>query len=151
MTDRIERQLQLHAPISRVWRAISDKTEFGQWFGVRFPSGHFVAGETVTGNITYPGYEHVVMTIELDRVEPEQFLSYRWHPYAIDPQVDYSGEATTLVSFALDEKDGGTLLTIVESGFDAIPAARRDVAWRMNDSGWAEQIVNIERHVSPSV
>jgi uncharacterized protein YndB with AHSA1/START domain len=147
MTDRIEKQIQLRAPRSRVWRAIADKTEFGAWFGVKFPLGTFAAGEKVSGPITYPGYEHLIMDIEVVQVTTERTLSYRWHPYDIDPAVDLSAEPTTLVTFTLEENDGGTLLTIVESGFDRILANRRDDAFRMNDSGWAEQTVNIQRHV----
>jgi uncharacterized protein YndB with AHSA1/START domain len=145
--DRIEKQILLRAPRSRVWRAIADKTEFGAWFGVTFPPGTFAAGEKVSGNITYPGYEHLTMDIRIVEVTPERTLSYRWHPYDVDPNVDLSAEPTTLVTFTLEEKDGGTLLTIVESGFDRIPAHRRDEAFRMNDGGWAEQTVNIQRHV----
>ncbi len=150
MSDRIEKQVLLRAPRSRVWQAIADKTEFGAWFGVRFPAGTFAAGETVSGNITYPGYEHLVMDVEIVEVSPEQRLSYRWHPYAVDPSVDYSAEPTTLVTFTLEEATGGTLLTIVESGFDRIPLHRRDEAFRMNEGGWAEQTINIERHVTAS-
>jgi uncharacterized protein YndB with AHSA1/START domain len=150
MTDRIEKQITLRAPRSRVWRAIADKEEFGAWFGVRFPAGTFADGETVSGKITYPGYEHLVMDIEIVEVSPERRLAYRWHPYAVDPNVDYSSEPTTLVTFTLDDAERGTRLTIVESGFDQIPLHRRDEAFRMNDSGWSEQIKNIERHVTAS-
>ena len=148
MTDRIEKHVVLRAPRSRVWQALFDKGEFGTWFGVRFPAGTFAAGETVRGNITYPGYEHVVMEIEVVEVVAGQRFAYRWHPYAVDPQVDYSSEPTTLVTFSLEDAVEGTLLTVVESGFDAIPAHRRDEAVRMNDGGWAEQMLNVERHVS---
>lgn len=150
MTNQISKQVELRAPLGRVWRAVSDKTEFGAWFGVRFAPGTFVEGETVSGNITYPGYEHLVMDIEIIEVTPERTLAYRWHPYAIDPKVDYSAEPMTLVTFTLEPTETGTLLTIVESGFDAIPLHRRDDAFRMNDSGWAEQLVNIESHVAAS-
>ena len=149
MADRIEKQILLRAPRSRVWRAISDKAEFGEWFRVKFPPGTFAAGEKVSGQITYPGYEHLVMDIQLVDVEPERRLSYRWHPYAIDSN-DYSGEPTTLVTFTLEEAPEGTLLTIVESGFDQIPLPRRDEAFKMNDSGWTQQTKNIERHVTAS-
>jgi Uncharacterized conserved protein len=150
MTDQIKKQIELRAPQSRVWRALSDKTEFGAWFGVRFPAGIFVEGETVSGSITYPGYEHLVMDIDIIEVTPERTLAYRWHPYAIDPKADYSSEPMTVVTFTLEATASGTLLTIVESGFDRIPLHRRDEAFRMNDSGWAEQLVNIERHVTAS-
>jgi uncharacterized protein YndB with AHSA1/START domain len=148
MSDRIEKEILLHSSPARVWRALSDRSEFGAWFGVRFPAGTFIPGEKVRGNITYPGYEHVVMEIEIVDVEPEKRLSYRWHPYAIDPTVDFSGEEPTLVTFTLEEQEDGTLLKIVESGFDHVPLARRADAFRMNDSGWAEQTKNIERHVA---
>jgi 5'-deoxynucleotidase YfbR-like HD superfamily hydrolase/uncharacterized protein YndB with AHSA1/START domain len=150
MTDTIEKQIVIRAPRSRVWRAISDKTEFGAWFGVKLPPGSFAAGEKVSGNITYPGYEHLVMDMELVDVDPEKQLSYRWHPYAIDPDVDYSSEPATLVTFTLEDRPEGTLLTITESGFDQIPLHRRAEAFRMNESGWAEQLTSIERHVTAS-
>jgi uncharacterized protein YndB with AHSA1/START domain len=150
MSDRIEKQILIRAPRSRVWRAIHDRTEFGTWFRVRLPPGTFAAGETVNGNITHPGYEHLTMSIDVVDVEPEHRLSYRWHPYAIDPNVDYSSEPTTLVTFTLEEAAEGTRLTIVESGFDQIPAHRRDEAFRMNEGGWAAQTKNIEHHVTAS-
>jgi len=148
MSDRIEKHILINAPRPRVWRAIFDKSEFGTWFGVQFPAGTFAAGEKVRGNITNPGYEHLTMDIEVVAVSPERHLSYRWHPYAIDPNVDYSSEPTTIVDFTLEDSNGGTLLTIVESGFDQIPAHRREEAIRMNDGGWAAQTKNIERHVT---
>ena len=150
MTDRIEKQILLRSPRSRVWRAISDKTEFGTWFRVQFPPGTFAAGEKVSGKITYPGYENLTMDIDVVEVTPEQRFSFRWPPYAIEPNVDYSSDPTTLVTFTLEDAPEGTLLTIVESGFDQIPAHRRDEAFRMNEEGWAEQIQNIERHVAAS-
>jgi uncharacterized protein YndB with AHSA1/START domain len=150
MTDRIEKQILIRAPRSRVWRAISDKTEFGTWFGVNFPAGAFVAGKNVTGKITNKGYDHLTMNIEVVEVTPETRLSYRWHPYAIDPNVDYSAEPSTLVTFTLDEVPEGTRLTVVESGFDQIPLHRRAEAFRSNEGGWAAQVKNIERHVTAS-
>ncbi len=146
-TDRIEKKIVLRAPRSRVWRAIADAKEFGTWFGVVLENP-FVAGARVRGKITVPGYEHVTMEITIERIEPERLFTYRWHPYAIEPDVDYSSEQTTLVEFRLDEVPGGTALTVTESGFDQIPAARRAEAFRMNDQGWAGQLKNIERHVS---
>jgi uncharacterized protein YndB with AHSA1/START domain len=146
-TDIIEKKIVLKAPRSRVWRAIADAKEFGIWFGVEL-EGSFATGARVQGRITVPGYEHVTMEITIERIEPERLFSYRWHPYAIDPAVDYSGEPTTLVEFRLEEVAGGTELTVTESGFDRIPAARRAEAFRMNDQGWAEQLKRIERHVS---
>lgn len=147
-TDRIEKQILLKAPRSRVWRALSNAEEFGKWFGVNFAGKQFVAGQSVQGNITYPGYEYLVMDVLVERVEPEHHLSWRWHPAAVDVAVDYSPEPTTLVVFELTEVDSGTLLRVVESGFDQIPAARRDEAFRMNDGGWQEQLTNIEKHVA---
>jgi uncharacterized protein YndB with AHSA1/START domain len=145
-TDRIEKQVLLRAPRSRVWRALTDHQEFGKWFGVIL-AGPIEPGATLTGKITHKGYEDAPFEIVIDRVEPERLFSYRWHPYAHDPKVDYSKEPTTLVTFELKETQGGVLLTVVESGFDAIPPARRAEAYRMNDDGWAQQMKSIERHV----
>jgi uncharacterized protein YndB with AHSA1/START domain len=147
-TDRIERKILLKAPRSRVWRAVSDAAEFGAWFGVDFKGKTFVAGKPVQGKITYPGYEHLVMEVQIERLEPERLLSWRWHPAAIEPTVDYSQEPTTLVVFELAEAQGGTLLTVVESGLDNIPPERRAMAFRLNSSGWDTQIRNIEKHVA---
>jgi len=146
-SDRIEKRLVIRAPRSRVWRAISTAEEFGAWFRVKL-EGAFAEGASIRGRITHPGYEHVTMDMLVERIEPERYFSYRWHPYAIDPAVDYSAEPTTLVEFILEEEDGATALTIVESGFDRIPLARRAEAFRMNGQGWAGQIRNIARHVS---
>lgn len=146
-TDRIEKTIMLHAPRARVWRALTDSEEFGAWFLVKL-DGPFVEGKTVRGKITYPGFEHISMEMLIERIDAQRVFSYRWHPYAIDPNVDYSNEPTTLVEFSLEEVAGGTRLTIVESGFDRIPTARRDEAFRMNEGGWTEQIGNIERHVA---
>lgn len=110
--------------------------------------GEFAEGATIRGSVTHPGFEHVTLEIQVERIDPERYFSYRWHPYAIDPAVDYSAEPTTLVEFVLDESQDGTALTIIESGFDRVPLARRDEAFRMNDRGWSGQIKNIERHVS---
>jgi uncharacterized protein YndB with AHSA1/START domain len=146
-TNRIEKKVILRAPMARVWRAITSAEEFGTWFRVKL-EGAFAPGATVRGKITHPGYEHLTMEMVVDRIEPERYFAYRWHPYAIDPGVDYSSEPMTLVEFLLEEANGGTALTIVESGFDRIPVARRAEAFRMNETGWAEQMKNIERHVS---
>jgi len=146
-TDRITKQVTLKAPRSRVWRAISDSREFGTWFRAALEDP-FVPNTTVRGRITHPGYEHVTMEMLVERIQPEHLFSYRWHPYAVEPGVDYSAEPTTLVEFRLDAVEGGTRLTVVESGFDCLPRARRDEAFRMNDGGWAAQLQNIERHVT---
>ena len=148
-TDRIEKKVQLKAPRSRVWRAIANSKEFGEWFRVKL-DGAFAEGETVRGNILHPGYEHMTMEMMIERIEPERYFSYRWHPYPIDPKVDYSVEPTTLVEFRLEEVKGGTALTIVESGFDRIPLARRAEAYRMDDQGWTGQAKAIEKYVTRS-
>ena len=146
-TDRIEKTVTLRAPRTRVWNAIADATRFGEWFRVKFTSS-FAEGETVRGQILIPEYQHVTMELEIERIEPERYFAYRWHPHAVDPKVDYSQEPTTLVEFTLEDAPGGTRLTIVESGFDRVPAARRAEAFRMNDQGWSEEIANIERYVT---
>jgi uncharacterized protein YndB with AHSA1/START domain len=146
-TDRIEKSIVLRAPRERVWRAIASAEEFGSWFGVKF-DGAFAPGARVAGRITIRGYEGMPMEITVEKIEPEHLFSYRWHPYAIDPKTDYSGEPMTLVEFRLEEAAGGTKLTVVESGFDRIPAARRAEACRMNEQGWTGQIKNIERYVA---
>jgi uncharacterized protein YndB with AHSA1/START domain len=146
-TDRIEKKAVIRAPRSRVWRAISNAQEFGVWFLVKL-DGPFVQGAPIKGQITHPGYEHLTMELQIERIQPESYFAYRWHPYAVDPAIDYDAEPTTLVEFHLEEAGGGTLLTIVETGFDQIPLARRAEALRKNDGGWAGQIRNIERYVS---
>ena len=148
-SDRIEKAVVLRAPRARVWKALTDSKEFGTWFGVRM-NGAFTAGSKVKGQITIKGYEHVTMEIDIVTIEPQTYFAYRWHPYAIDPKVDYSGETPTLVEFRLSDADGGTRLEVVESGFDKLPAARRSEAFRMNDGGWTGQLQNIERHVTTS-
>jgi len=145
--DRIEKQIELKAPIARVWRALTDHREFSKWFQVNLEAP-FVPGQTVRGRITYPGYEHHTMEVVVQKMEPERLFSFTWHPYALDLQKDYSKEPSTLVEFRLEPKGDGTLLTVTESGFSKLPADRRLEAFRMNDDGWAEQMKNIERHVS---
>ncbi len=146
-TDRIHKQILLHAPRARVWRALAEMPEFGGWFGVRLPDGPFVAGARVEGPITYPGYEHVRMRLAVERVEPERLLSFRWHPNSVDPNMDYEHEPTTLVVFELHDAEGGILLTVDESGFDQLPAERRAEAYRGNEGGWEQQLHNIAEHV----
>lgn len=149
-TDRIEKQIELAAPRSRVWRALTDVKEFNAWFGVRL-EGAFEPGATVKGRITIKGYEHVTMEVVVEKVQPETFFSWRWHPYAVDPKADYSKEPATRVEFRLEErKPGTTRLTVVESGFDKLPAARRAEAFRMNEGGWTAQLQNVARHVAAS-
>ena len=146
-TDRIEKKVILRAPRSRVWRAIANADEFGSWFGVKL-EGPFVEGATLRGKITHPGYDHLTMELQVERIEAEHYFAYRWHPYAIDPAVDYSAEPMTLVEFRLEDTEGGVLLTISEAGFDRIPMERRAKAFQMNEHGWAQQTRNIERYVS---
>lgn len=148
-TDRIEKRVVLRAPKARVWRAISDAVEFGAWFGVAL-EGPFVAGAITRGRITHPGYDHLTCEIHAARIDAGRHLAFRWHPYAIDPAVDYSAEPMTLVEFTLDDSGGSTVLTIVESGFDRIPLARRAEAFRMNEGGWTAQVANLEGHVAAS-
>lgn len=145
-SDRIEKQVRLKAPVARVWRALADTKEFGAWFRAEL-QGRFEPGAHVTGRVTYPGYEHLKFDLWVEEVEPEHRLSFRWHPNAVDPNRDYSKEPTTRVTFTLEAVEGGTLLRVVESGFDAIPEADRLTAFRSNDEGWAEQMKNIARHV----
>jgi uncharacterized protein YndB with AHSA1/START domain len=148
VTDRIETRVEVNAPRSRVWRAVSTAKEFETWFGIQL-DGEFTAGATLRGRITIKG-EPLTLDFAVERIEPEHYFSYRWHPYAIDPKVDYSKEPTTLVEFRLDEiaNGTGTAVTIVESGFDRIPLARRAEAYRMNDKGWAGQSKKLAAYVA---
>ncbi|HJU30920.1 MAG TPA: SRPBCC family protein [Hyphomicrobiaceae bacterium] len=146
MSDRIEKTIELNAPVSRVWRALTDYREFGTWFRVDL-DGPFVPGQASRGHITYPGYEHVRWEAVVQKMEPERLFSFTWHPYAVDPKEDYSKEPPTLVEFTLEKTERGTLLRVVESGFDKIPAKRRSEAFRMNEGGWSEQMKNIATHV----
>jgi uncharacterized protein YndB with AHSA1/START domain len=146
-TDRIEKQIFIKAPRQRVWRALTDPKEFGQWFRVNLAKG-FSAGARTTGNVTYEGYEHIEFSVTVEQMVPERLLSWRWVPNAIDPARDYSREPTTLVVFELEEAPGGTLLKVTESGFDKVPSDRRTQAYRGNEQGWGIQVENIARHVS---
>lgn len=145
--DRIEKQIDLKAPRSRVWRALTDYREFGAWFCVKL-EGPFVPGQSARGQLTYPGYEHLIMEVDVVTMTPESYFSFRWHPYAVELNMDYSKEEPTLVEFHLDEMADGTRLRVTESGFDRIPAARRDEAFRMNSGGWEAQVKNIANHVA---
>lgn len=156
--DRIEKTVLLRAPRERVWRAISDAKQFGTWFGVDF-DGPFVAGARLTGRIVPTKVDPEVarmqephagkrFEITVDRIEPVRLFSFRWHPFAVDPNVDYSKEPATLVEFELQEAAGGTKLTITESGFDRIPLARRAQAFTSNEQGWAKQVELIEKYLS---
>ena len=150
MNQRIEKRIELKAPVSRVWRALTDHDEFGQWFGVKLTTA-FAPGRISRGQITYPGYEHVKWEAVVQKMEPERLFSFTWpHPKSLakdDYPQDYSQEPTTLVEFRLEKTANGTLLVLTESGFDHLPADRRLEAFRRNDGGWTEQMNNIETHV----
>jgi len=160
VTDRIEKKILLSAPRARVWKALTDAREFGHWFGVRL-DGPFVAGATVRGVIAPTAVDADVakaqepyagrpFDVTVDRIEPERLFSFRWHPYAIEPGVDYSQEPTTLVVFTLEDAPDGIMLTVTESGFDRIPLARRSEAFTANDGGWAMMVKMIEKHLAQS-
>lgn len=143
----IEKQIELKAPVSRVWRALTDYQQFGEWFRVKV-DGPFEPGKTSTGHMTWPGYEHLKWEIVVQEIEPEQYFAYTWHPYAVDPNVDYSTETPTLVEFHLEPTATGTLLKVTESGFEDVPSARRLEAFEKNSNGWAQQLKNIESYVA---
>jgi uncharacterized protein YndB with AHSA1/START domain len=145
-TDRIEKQILLRAPRTRVWRALTDLEQFQQWFGAKLDAP-FAPGVRSRGHVTEKGWEHVQMEITVERMEPEHTLTYRWLPFAIDPKRDYSREHRTLVEFSLEEVDGGTRLTVVESGLDLVPADRRAEAFKMHEGGWEGQLKNIAKYV----
>lgn len=157
-TDRIEKRILLRAPLDRVWRAISDSKQFGNWFGVEF-DGPFVAGTRITATLvptkadaevvkSQKRYEGLRFEFSIERIEPMRHFSYRWHPNAVDPNLDYSKEPTTLVVFDLEEVTGGTMLTITESGFDRIPLERRAKAFAGNEQGWTAQTKLIEKYLA---
>jgi uncharacterized protein YndB with AHSA1/START domain len=147
-SDRIEKRVFLRAPRSRVWRALTTPAEFGAWFGVRLEQATFRVGGLATGRLTRSGFDHLTLELEIAAMDPEHYFAYRWHPYAVEPDVDYSSEAKTLVEFRLEEAPGGTTLSVIESGFERIPLARRAKALEMNDGGWAIQVQNIAHHVA---
>jgi uncharacterized protein YndB with AHSA1/START domain len=147
VADKIEKEVVLRASPSVVWRALTDSKAFGEWFGCVF-TDPFVPGARLRGRITYPGYEHIPMDITIERMEHERLFSWRWHPHDVDPARDTSNEPTTLVVFELEPVAGGTRLTVVESGFEAVPLEHREKAFRANEGGWAEQMGNIERYVA---
>jgi uncharacterized protein YndB with AHSA1/START domain len=157
-TDRIEKKVRLHAPLERVWHAISDARQFGSWFGVEF-DGPFVAHSPIVATLVpttvdsevaktpqpYRGYR---FEFQVDRIEPMRLFSFRWHPFAVDAGVDYSKEPSTLVEFKLEEISGGVMLTVIESGFDQIPLERRAKAFAANESGWTTQATLIEKYLA---
>lgn len=146
MTDRIEKTIDLAAPIDRVWRALTDHEEFGTWFRVKL-DGPFELGRPSTGHVAYLGYEHLKWNATVVAIDPPRLFAFTWHPYAVDPERDYSGEMPTRVEFRLAPAGAGTRLTVIESGFDALPAARREEALRMNEGGWTLQMENVRGHV----
>jgi uncharacterized protein YndB with AHSA1/START domain len=147
MENKIDKSIELNAPVSRVWRALTDYREFGEWFRVAL-EGPFVVGQPARGRITWPGCEHIVWEAVVQKMETEQLFSFTWHPYSVDPAVDYSAEPPTLVEFRLEPTATGTRLTLTESGFENVPAHRRAQAFRMNEGGWTQQMKNIETHVA---
>jgi len=147
MSDRIEKTIELKAPVSRVWRALTDHREFGEWFRVRI-DGPFKPGQASTGQVTYPGYEYLKWEAVVQKMEPEKLFSFTWHPAAVDARKDYSKEPSTLVEFKLEKIPTGTRLVVTESGFDKIPSERRLEAFRMNEGGWTEQMKNIQNYVA---
>ena len=146
-TDRIEKSIQLRAPKSRVWSALTKTDEFGSWFGVKL-EGEFAPGARVTGKLTYPGLEETTFEVIVEQMDEEHLFSFHWYPIGTDAKTDDSAEYSTLVEFQLEDNSDGTLLTVVESGFDGLPADRRDEAFRRNSQGWAIQMENIQRHVT---
>jgi uncharacterized protein YndB with AHSA1/START domain len=146
-SDRIEKQIQLKAPVSRVWRALTDYREFGAWFRVKLEAP-FELGKEARGQITWPGYEHVTWRAVIQAIDPEQYFAFTWHPYAVDPNIDYSEEVPTLVEFHLEPSPAGTLLRVNEDGFSQIRADRRHEAFLRNDGGWTQQMKNIEEYVA---
>jgi uncharacterized protein YndB with AHSA1/START domain len=146
VNNQVEKRIELKASVSRVWRALTDYREFGEWFHVKL-DGPFVPGEVSSGYITWPGYEHLKWEAVVQKMEPERLFSFTWHPYSVDPKIDYSKETPTLVEFRLEKTATGTLLLLKESGFDKIPSDRLLEAFRRNDGGWTQQMKNIEAYV----
>lgn len=144
--DRIEKVIDINAPVSRVWRALTDSKQFGEWFRVNI-DGPFVAGKRSLGNMLVPGYEHVKWNAVIQTIEPEPLFSYTWHPFCVEADKDYSDETPTLVELTLEPTAAGTRLKVVESGFSKVPAYRRDEAFRSNSGGWVAQLGNIARYV----
>src|SRR5262245_22521999 len=160
VTDRIEKQVLLRAPQARVWKALTDVREFQEWFGVKFDRPFtpgallrgVIVGTTVDAGVAKAQLEHAVVPFEIsvDRVEAERLFSFRWHPFAVDQNVDYSTEPTTLIEFVLEDAPGGTRLIVSESGFDRIPLERRSQAFTSNDEGWSIMVKLIERYLAQS-
>lgn len=146
-SNRIEKHVVLRAPRSRVWRALTTPAEFGAWFGAKL-GGAFEVGAICSGQLTVGGFEHLTLELEIAAIEAEHYFAFRWHPHAVDAEVNYSLERKTLVEFRLADSPEGTALSVVESGFEHVPEARRAKALEMNDGGWAIQMQNIARHVA---
>ncbi len=146
MVDRIEKRIELAAPIERVWRAVTDHREFGTWFKVRLDQP-FALGEMSTGQMTYPGFEHLPWLAKVEAIEEPLYFAFRWPPFYGEIEEDTSGDPWTLVEFRLEPTATGTRLILVESGFDALPEGRRGIAFRSNEGGWQEQIGNVKAHV----
>lgn len=144
--NRIERHIDLKASPARVWKALTDHKEFGQWFGCQF-EGPFVVGKVIPGKLSFPGFEHMQWAIDVKKMEPERAFAFTWHPYPADPSIDYTKEKPTLVEFKLEASGSGTHLVVTESGFEKIPANRRLEAFRMNEEGWIEQLENVAKYV----
>ena len=148
-SDRIERSILIEAPRARVWQVLTDAEQFGRWFGADLKGKTFAVGRRTQGPISIPGFTHVMFDVTVERMEPQHGFAWRWHPYAVDPKVDYDSEEPTLVTWTLqDAPGGGTLVTTVESGFDKVPPHRRMEAFRMNNRGWDAQLENIRRHAT---
>jgi uncharacterized protein YndB with AHSA1/START domain len=145
--DRIEKSIEIHAPVSRVWRALTDHNEFGAWFRVALDAP-FAVGEEASGKVLHPGYENLTWRAVIQQIDPEQYFAFTWHPYAVDPAVDYSEETPTLVEFHLQPTPTGTRLAVTESGFADLPDERRNEAFLRNSEGWSIQIKNIEEYVA---
>jgi uncharacterized protein YndB with AHSA1/START domain len=145
--NRIEKHIDLKASPSRVWKALTDHKEFGQWFGCQF-EGTFVVGKTIPGKLNFPDFDHMQWAVDVKKMEPERLFSFTWHPYPADPTIDYTKETPTLVEFTLEAtSSGGTHLVVTESGFDKLPANRRLEAFRMDEEGWIEQLENVAKYV----
>jgi uncharacterized protein YndB with AHSA1/START domain len=147
MKNKIEKSIELPAPVSQVWRAVTDSEQFGEWFGVKLANS-FIAGQKTQGQITHPGLEHVKFEASVLKIDPEKHFSFHWHPYAIDASIDYTKETPTLVEFKFDKTMAGTKLTIVETGFDKIPEHRQEEAYNMHEDGWQQQLKNIENYIA---
>jgi len=146
MERRIHKQIELKEPMSRVWQDLTDHHSFGEWFGVKL-TAPFEVGKIAYGPLTFEGMEHVTLEARVQRLEPEHHFSYTWHPYAIDKGRDYSSEHPTLVEFKLEKTHDGTRLHITETGFGKMPVSRREEAFHMNEKGWTQQLVNIEKYL----